>query len=799
MQAIPTAFPSTECIHGRVARKMSLRWILAGFLLILPSCERTPTTPNEISVIPSFSEQPSFYRPAEQLPLSISRVRPEFAGYYFDEAGDLVVLLTDPSRIDEVAGLVAPILQIARSRRQLGMGPRSLKSQVADFSFADLSRWRDAITMNILDLPGASFVDLDQRRNRIVVGLRDASVNSAAQEILERHSVPLPAVEFQSASANRSLANPASSLALRRTHSLSDRVRPLMGGLEVWYAAGGTVDGYCTLGLVVMQGGVPRGLTNSHCTTQKGVVNNDSFYQDNVLTAAQYIGVEYSDPSGWSCLFGTRTCRYSDAALFTVSAPMDSVLVGTIARTGSAANGWGNSGSTTLNPAHFQMTGALDVGYWTIGLDVDKVGLSTGWTWGYVTSGCVDLNADDGTWRYICQARADFYATDGDSGSPVFAVNESDELVLLGINWSVNDGLERTNFSPVANIIADLGSFSVEPFPLVNLTINGSTGPVSLPYGDSLKYVWNSPDADWCQFITPSGSVTNTSGSGVSTPPYYYYPIYPDQKVWSIRCGRNSTGVEDTASVIVNGQHPPVCTSAASAALDTMGPPHGISMPTSHQFSGQWRIRNTATNCMWDSSITLQYVSNTNGYLSTSQSPRAVTGVIYPDDYYIFQVPMLAPATIGSYREDWRLVDASSNTIQVSGASSVSAQIASTDSVGAIAGYGYAPAYSGSSFRFNMWAQWDYVSVPSSVHFGLSTFSDSGFQWDVWEATPTSGYLSGNHTNVTQQIGDTWITCPVSGEVDEVTHWVWVEWWGLGFYYFIGDEWYDYDVALPGC
>ncbi|HEX8691409.1 MAG TPA: NBR1-Ig-like domain-containing protein [Longimicrobium sp.] len=119
----------------------------------------------------------------------------------------------------------------------------------------------------------------------------------------------------------------------------------------------------------------------------------------------------------------------------------------------------------------------------------------------------------------------------------------------------------------------------------------------------------------------------------------------------------------------------PLCTEASAAVLVSESHPQKTEVPAGQSFTKTWTLRNKGSNCVWDSPIRLQYFSNTAGLLSTSQADIAVSEPVEPDGTYIFSVPMMAPASPGTYREEWKLVDPYGNTIRVGGAETIFAEI----------------------------------------------------------------------------------------------------------------------------
>lgn len=58
-----------------------------------------------------------------------------------------------------------------------------------------------------------------------------------------------------------------------------------------------------------------------------------------------------------------------------------------------------------------------------VGKEVEKVGVTTGWTYGDITESCIDVKQSDG-YAIRCANRVHMWVAGGDSGAPVFALND---------------------------------------------------------------------------------------------------------------------------------------------------------------------------------------------------------------------------------------------------------------------------------------------------------------------------------------------------------------------------------------
>ena len=88
---------------------------------------------------------------------------------------------------------------------------------------------------------------------------------------------------------------------------------------------------------------------------------------------------------------------------------------------------------------------------------MNKIGRTTGWTFGVVIATCVSTNVMNSTVTLLCQDRTNGGSDKGDSGSPVFTWSGSGSNVgLNGILW----GSDATGFwfSRIANIEVEVGA-----------------------------------------------------------------------------------------------------------------------------------------------------------------------------------------------------------------------------------------------------------------------------------------------------------------------------------------------------
>lgn len=377
-------------------------------------------------------------RSADQELARMGREIPGFGGLFYDEQGRPNVYLLAPRG----AG--------AATLKSLG---RDVIVRQGEYEFARLLAWRYELRP-LLALPGLVYLDVDEARNRVVLGLDATSRGkSLDRDRLEREllftRVPRQAILLEEAAPVVPLV------------SLRSKFRPAAGGVQILFPIAPPTYGVCTLGFNAFRGSVFGFVINSHCTGVRGEVDGISYSQS--LPSDGTIGTEIADPGAFTdppCPPGKK-CRVSDSAFVKYANPRLGIL-GRIAR---PATNDAEEGTLNLNPAAARFTVVGRVGSPFIGDSVHKVGRTTGWTFGTVVATCADINVSGSTDTQLCQTRVRGGAGPGDSGSPVFyRVGFGAKVKLAGILWG--GGSDPINgatyiFSPLDNIEEDLGPLKV--------------------------------------------------------------------------------------------------------------------------------------------------------------------------------------------------------------------------------------------------------------------------------------------------------------------------------------------------
>lgn len=449
---------------------------------------------------------------------------PGFAGFWRDSNGRYVVGLTKP----ENAAMAA---EYVRNRTGSRIHIPDVVIQQVTYRFSELYRWKQ-ILLSRVDGERVFWLDIDEVNNALTFGVGSESYGGDLITAARSAAIPENAVRFVITEA------PVERI------SLSDRIRPVVGGVVTTFLKSGQT-GSCTLGFNATKGLDRVFVTAAHCSSQKfatdGTVHNQAYAPDG-------IGVEILDPTA-------GLYRWSDAALYRYDSGI-AVDWGHIARTTYPSVN--SPGSTTIDAAYprFRVTAEATNASQVVGALANKMGAVSGWTQGQVLRTCVALSG------MPCQWEARVWSEHGDSGSPIFQQNgpfepEASQITLWGVLWGGPPGDWTTTwYSPISAVKSELGSLNIVCNPAASTcyapvvaVINGLrtirqqgyyTYSVSAAHGDgSYTYAW--------QVCNESGTGCINKGTGSSISLYF---SSGDPAV-TVRCTVSSAGQQTTAEMIV--------------------------------------------------------------------------------------------------------------------------------------------------------------------------------------------------------------------------------------------------------
>ncbi len=372
----------------------------------------------------------------------VAELVPGFGGMYFAEDEQVLeVYLLDPSAEnvdaveDAIINVFGPIIPAG-----------GIRSLAGDYGFSELRAWYRAMVETILSTEGVTATDINEAVNRLVIGIETPAAEPQVMLAIFDLGIPTEAVAIVVTGTIEPL-----------THTVRDQHSPQQGGYQIARLLN-NVTGFGlatpTLGFNAIRSGVPGFVTNSHNSqvfwnldTNGGFPPAD-FYQP-LYSPALPIGTESVDPQGFNCLppypSGHR-CRYSDSlfAQYKSGVAWDPGAIGKTTAPTVLSSSIATHILAVDHSQHFTVVAPPSQPY-LVGLQLHKVGRTTGWTTGaiqyaYFPSTCadfVDAQQRVRLCQYVMTNPPLGLATFGDSGSPVFRIVDPGcgYVELYGIAW----------------------------------------------------------------------------------------------------------------------------------------------------------------------------------------------------------------------------------------------------------------------------------------------------------------------------------------------------------------------------
>lgn len=449
-------------------------WVILFFAYAAVGCQGADGVGPDVSAVTKAqSVLRENGRPSEERFAKMAANVPGFAGYYYDDAGDLVIAATSPSA--EASARQAAQSVLRDLPPQHGQG--NIHFRVVQYTFAQLADWREKISRDLLGKGGLVSVDADEVRNRVTLGLDDVRLQPDLIAAIVQAGVPAAAVAFEQTYptvVEDSIGSVADFESQPGT-SLSSYFEPAPGGIRISYRYLGLPadkEVMCTMGFSgkslnpaarSARGDSTFFLTASHCSIEQFGIQSDTtdFYQPDAAKAFShneyFLGQEKLDPNYFVCCVDHYKTRYSDALLADAQETRH-LYIARVAkpRWYTAGRTNGQPGDTVVNQSdpYFYVTRqetSVPVGY-----VVDKVGFVSGWTRGTVNSTCVDRWGQPPGYKVLCNTLAYYWSRNGDSGSPVFIEIGGNQISAVGIHWAgfgADDGRQGSAvFSPLGTI-----------------------------------------------------------------------------------------------------------------------------------------------------------------------------------------------------------------------------------------------------------------------------------------------------------------------------------------------------------
>jgi len=474
-------------------------------------------------------------RSLDELFLSLESELAGFGGFYVENETIVIVSSAAYPTANVLRLVVADAL--ANIRPDFAEMALAGRVQIAEgvFSFRQLYSIKEFLTLN--PIPKMVFVDVDERRNRVFVGVEDEDVVADVITILSDKGFPLDAVVVE-------VVEPVVPLV-----SLQDMVRPVAGGLQIAFPLNPPYVGVCTFGFVAIRGGVLGYVTNDHCTSVSGVVDGTVHHQPFPNNA---VGVEIVDPPFFTtgCPSG-YVCRYSDS-IFGQAYTSGIMDFGKLMRTAGLGSlevvgRWNIVGERT-----FPVVGEV----------LNKVGRTTGWTQGSVTNTCVTTLVSGTNWVRLCQDIVAANAAGGDSGSPVFRVVDpvAGSIELYGVLWGGGSG--GFVFSSMQNVKRELGPLTT--FGGYSVTFFRTGMPNGVEWGVTVGGIR----------YTSTGSSITVNGLSGATSYQYDGVVYDSNPYTRYLCSSGCSGTVNgptnvTAAYVAEYR---VIFNASGLVADALGP-----------------------------------------------------------------------------------------------------------------------------------------------------------------------------------------------------------------------------------
>jgi hypothetical protein len=428
-------------------RRWTVLQLILGLAILIVS-------PGIIDMKPVFAQTPENRLPQtlDDQFSAVAKQVPQFGGMFLSgNQATLQVYLTDVSP----ETIAAVQKAIANTFGSAVIPKNGMQARRGRFGFEQLRDWYKAMAGPVSRTPGVTMTDIDEANNRLSIGLDKNSSRARVLTQLAKMNIPANAVAFV-------VTGPIVPLAQK----LQNRQSPMEGGYQIERPISASSASDCTLSFTAERGNTTGFVTASHCTRVPWAVDSSPFYQPTVFPATNFIGTETVDPPGFVCppTYPGKTCRWSDSA-FVAYAVGVTAAPGPVGRTTGITTNWLSPNITIDNNRPIFHIIAPPSQPFLVGLTLDKVGRTSGWSEGSISSTCVDfpwtpLSNTEILCQYIVHCPNNGCAVEGDSGSPVFRITNLPKsyVELYGVLWARFFGSHVWFvFSPITGVEADLG------------------------------------------------------------------------------------------------------------------------------------------------------------------------------------------------------------------------------------------------------------------------------------------------------------------------------------------------------
>lgn len=434
------------------------------------------------------------FRPGEEYSVTLAQEVQGFGGFYIDDVGNLHAYLLDGSKQGPARAALAQIL--AARQRDYTETERRLRTRSeivihrGQFTFLQLADWRNLVENFTLTAPGVVWVGLDEHVNRVAMGVdrtRPAAVEALVIRRIAELGIPQDAITFEAADpisppvsmcdvdtpdcqdpctlnpddpscqqTDPCIVDPSScpdpgtiypedpsySFSPASATTLESPFERMFGGIRIMNPARW---GSCTLGFPVLYQGQLAFITNSHCTPTTEYVDINSYFYQPDWNRTPAVAKEWIDPYKRS--YGYRMADATIAQMINGY----NAYVGYVARLSTRVySTYATSGNITLVSGSSPWIKIIGEGVPVKDAIFDKVGATTGWTYGFARQVCVKY----GGFECVSWVAASTY--EGDSGSPVLRYYSNNTALLVGMVYAKENG--GFWFNPISQIRKHFGA-----------------------------------------------------------------------------------------------------------------------------------------------------------------------------------------------------------------------------------------------------------------------------------------------------------------------------------------------------
>lgn len=172
----------------RYTRTVALR--IAGMFVLTAAAAVGVGFLSAFAIGPGIAQERSRMETHDDLLVRVEKRVPGFGGMFIDSDGRLAVYLLNPAQLPATR---AAIEAVFGTKWLPAAGVRALQGQ---YAVSQLKAWTERAGA-VLTVPGVSVIDLDEAKNRVMIGIEDGSRTRAVEQALASLRIPREGVVIQ--------------------------------------------------------------------------------------------------------------------------------------------------------------------------------------------------------------------------------------------------------------------------------------------------------------------------------------------------------------------------------------------------------------------------------------------------------------------------------------------------------------------------------------------------------------------------------------------------------------------------